>query len=230
LKGIHFAMEFLPQQNRIVAGDAVRDQVLATGKKVVILGGGDTGSDCLGTSNRQGAASVNQFELLPEPPRERGPLVWPNWPMILRTSSSHEEGVIRDWSINTTRFSGDSQNNVRRLHAVRLDWCYENGRPLMQEIAGSEFAIDCDLVLLALGFLGPETDTIVGQLGCQLTERGTVAAGPDYQTSVPGVFACGDAHRGQSLVVWAIWEGREAARGVDRYLIGDTQLPSSPES
>ncbi len=229
LRGIHFAMEFLPQQNKVNAGDAVAGQILASGKRVVILGGGDTGSDCLGTSNRQGATSVHQFELLPEPPKDRPPLVWPNWPMILRTSSSHEEGVIRDFSINTKAFVGDAEGRVRALRGVRLDWAHDNGRPTMKEMPGSEFEIPCDLVLLALGFLGPETDTIVSQLGCELTERGNVKAGPDYQTTVPGVFACGDARRGQSLVVWAIWEGREAARGVDAYLMGETFLPASPE-
>jgi glutamate synthase (NADPH/NADH) small chain len=229
LRGIHFAMEFLPQQNRVVAGDRVPDQIRATGKRVVILGGGDTGSDCLGTSNRQGALSVHQFELLPEPPADRPALSWPNWPLILRTSSSHEEGVLRDWSINTTRFSGDAAGNVQKLHGVRLAWTQENGRPAMTEIPGSEFELGCDLVLLALGFLGPEPDTMLAQLGVRLTERGNVAVDADYQTSVPGVFACGDMRRGQSLVVWAIWEGREAARGVDRFLMGETALPTSPE-
>jgi glutamate synthase (NADPH/NADH) small chain len=229
LRGVHFAMEFLPQQNKIVAGDRVAKQILATGKRVVILGGGDTGSDCLGTSNRQGAVSVHQFELLPEPPKDRPPLTWPNWPMILRTSSSHEEGVVRDFSINTKAFLDDGKGNVRALRAVRLEWAHDNGRPVMKEIAGSEFEVPCELVLLALGFLGPETDTVVGQLGCEITERGNVEAGPDYQTTAPGVFACGDARRGQSLVVWAIWEGRECARGVDAYLMGETFLPASPE-
>jgi glutamate synthase (NADPH) small chain len=229
LRGIHFAMEFLPQQNKVVAGDSVPGQIHARDKRVVILGGGDTGSDCLGTSNRHGATSVHQFELLPQPPIDRPQLVWPNWPMILRTSASHEEGVIRDWSINTKCFSGDEHGNVKKLHGVRLDWVQDNGRPVMKEIPGSEFELDCDLVLLALGFLGPESETIVAQLGCELTERGNLKAGPDYQTTVPGVFACGDARRGQSLVVWAIWEGREAARGVDAYLMGETFLPASPE-
>jgi len=229
LQGIHFAMQFLPQQNKVNAGDAVSGQIMATGKRVVILGGGDTGSDCLGTSNRQGAVSVHQFELLPEPPKDRPPLVWPNWPMILRTSSSHEEGVTRDFSINTKAFVGDAEGRVRALRAIRLDWAQDNGRPVMKEIPGSEFEIPCELVLLALGFLGPETDTVVSQLGCELTERGNVKAGADYQTTVPGVFACGDARRGQSLVVWAIWEGREAARRVDAYLMGETFLPASPE-
>jgi glutamate synthase (NADPH/NADH) small chain len=229
LRGVHFAMEFLPQQNKVVAGDRVQSQLRATGKRVVILGGGDTGSDCLGTSNRQGAVSVHQFELLPQPPKDRPQLVWPNWPMILRTSSSHEEGVVRDWSINTKHFSGDAQGNLRKLHGIRLEWTQDNGRPVMKEVPGSEFELDCELVLLALGFLGPETDTAVSQLGCALTDRGNLKAGPDYQTTVPGVFACGDARRGQSLVVWAIWEGRECARGVDAFLMGTTHLPASPE-
>jgi glutamate synthase (NADPH/NADH) small chain len=229
LRGIHFAMEFLPQQNKVVAGDRVPNQLRATGKRVVILGGGDTGSDCLGTSNRQGAVSVHQFELLPQPPKDRPQLSWPNWPMILRTSSSHEEGVTRDWSINTKRFSGDERGNLRRLHGVRLEWGQDNGRPVMKEIPGSEFELECELVLLALGFLGPETGTVVSQLGCEVTERGSLKTAADYQTTVPGVFACGDARRGQSLVVWAIWEGREAARGVDAYLMGETFLPASPE-
>jgi glutamate synthase (NADPH) small chain len=231
LRGIHFAMEFLPQQNKVVAGDTIVKQITATGKRVVILGGGDTGSDCLGTSNRQGATSVHQFELLPMPPETRTEDVapWPYWPMILRTSSSHEEGVTRDWSINTKSFSGDAHGNVKKLHGVRLEWIKQNGRPVMQEVAGSEFDLDVDLVLLALGFLGPEREGVLSDLGVQINERGNVAVGPDYQSSVPGVFACGDMRRGQSLVVWAIWEGRECARGVDRYLMGHTDLPASPD-
>ena len=149
--------------------------------------------------------------------------------MILRTSSSHEEGVTRDWSINTKRFTGDAAGNVRQLHGVRLDWKQEGGRAVMAEIPGSEVTLDCDLVLLALGFLGPEPDTILAQLGVTLTDRGNVAVGADSQTNVPGVFACGDMRRGQSLVVWAIWEGREAARNVDLWLMGKTDLPTSPD-
>jgi len=231
LKGVHLAMEFLPQQNKTVAGDTVEGQIMATGKRVVILGGGDTGSDCLGTSNRQGAASVHQFELLPQPPESRTGEVapWPFWPMILRTSSSHEEGVTRDWSILTKSFSGDAAGNVRKLHGVRLEWVKENGRTVMREIAGSELTIDADLVLLALGFVGPEREGLLAQLDVQLTDRGNVAVGADYQATAPGVFACGDMRRGQSLVVWAIWEGRECARGVDAYLMGHTDLPASPD-
>ena len=232
LRGIHLAMEFLPQQNRTVAGDRVPDQILATAKNVVILGGGDTGSDCLGTSNRQGAKRVYQFELLPKPPDSRTAEVapWPYWPMILRSSSSHEEGVERDWSISTKSFSGDTDGNVRKLHGVRLEWVKDDsGRMKMVEVPGSEFTIDCELVLLAMGFLGPERPGMIEQLGVALDERSNVKVGADYQSSVPGVFACGDMRRGQSLVVWAIWEGREAARGVDAYLMGHTDLPSSPE-
>jgi glutamate synthase (NADPH) small chain len=230
LEGIHFAMDFLPQQNKRNFGDTIdsRAEITAHGKRVVILGGGDTGSDCLGTSNRQGAISVHQFELLPMPPEHRtAEMPWPDWPMILRTSSSHEEGVIRDWSINTKRFSGDS-GAVKKLHGVRLNWKRDNGRMVMEELAGSDFELDCDLVLLALGFLGPEPEGIIAELGLKLDPRSNIATG-NYMSSVPGVFAAGDARRGQSLVVWAIWEGRECARACDAYLMGETFLPSSPE-
>jgi len=230
LAGIHFAMDFLPQQNKRNAGDTIDPaiSITATGKRVVILGGGDTGSDCLGTSNRQGAIEVSQFELLPMPPAQRThEMPWPEWPMILRTSTSHEEGVRRDWSIGTKKFTGHN-GRVSKLHAVRLAWQRENGRMVMEEVADSEFDLDCDLVLLALGFLSPETETVVTQLGLKLDQRGNIAC-ENYTTSVPGVFAAGDARRGQSLVVWAIWEGREAARTVDRYLSGETYLAASPE-
>ncbi len=231
LGGIHFAMEFLPLQNRINAGDIIPEgrMISAKGKRVVILGGGDTGSDCLGTSNRQGAVSVHQFELLAKPPEVRtADMPWPNWPMILRTSTSHEEGVIRDWSINTKSFTG-RHGRVEKLHGVRLNWKTDNGRMVMEEIAGSEFELECDLVLLALGFLGPEPDGIVAQLGLKLDQRGNIQCDGNFMTSVPGVFAAGDARRGQSLVVWAIWEGREAARCVDQYLMGESALPSNPQ-
>jgi glutamate synthase (NADPH/NADH) small chain len=230
LDGIHFAMEFLPQQNKRCFGDRLdtaRD-ILATGKRVVILGGGDTGSDCLGTSNRQGAASVYQFELLPMPPEGRtAEMPWPEWPMILRTSSSHEEGVIRDWSINTKRFSG-ANGKVSKLHGVRLNWKRDGARMVMEEVAGSEFELDCDLVLLALGFLGPEPEGIISELGLKLDARSNIAT-ENYAASVPGVFAAGDARRGQSLVVWAIWEGRECARACDAYLMGESFLSTSPD-
>jgi glutamate synthase (NADPH/NADH) small chain len=229
LKGVHFAMDFLPQQNKINAGDTIPGQILATGKRVVILGGGDTGSDCLGTSNRQGAMEVSQFELLPMPPDKRTPhMPWPDWPMILRTSTSHEEGVRRDWSINTKRFTGE-HGKVKKLHCTRLHWKSENGRMAMEEVPGSDFDLECELVLLALGFLGPEPDGIVGELGLKLDQRGNIAC-DNYLSSVPGVFAAGDSRRGQSLVVWAIWEGRECARAVDAYLMGETFLPASPEA
>jgi glutamate synthase (NADPH) small chain len=230
LKGIHFAMEFLPQQNKRNAGDTVAPEgaITADGKRVVILGGGDTGSDCLGTSNRQSASIVYQYELLPMPPEKRtAGMPWPDWPMILRTSTSHEEGVNRDWSINTKYFSGDN-GVVKKLHGVRLNWKQEGGRMLMEEVPGSEFELECDLVLLALGFLGPEPDGIVGELGLKLDQRGNIAC-DNYHSSEPGVFAAGDARRGQSLVVWAIWEGRECARAVDTYLMGESFLPASPE-
>ena len=232
LKGVHFAMDFLPQQNRRVSGlDEIAEPILATGKKVVILGGGDTGADCLGTCHRQKAAEVYQFELLPKPPEDRTPdMPWPNWPMILRSSTSHEEGGIRDWSINTKSFSGDDHGNVKKLHGVRLEWKPgEDGRPQMQEISGSEFELDCDLALLALGFLGPEKNTMLKDLDLELDARGNVKVDENYMSSKPGVFSAGDMRRGQSLVVWAIWEGREAARGLDKYLMGETALPASPD-
>jgi glutamate synthase (NADPH/NADH) small chain len=232
LKGVYFAMEYLPQQNKVGAGDTVADQISAKGRRVVILGGGDTGSDCLGTANRQGAVSVHQFELLPQPPGTRTADLapWPYWPMILRTSSSHEEGVVREWSINTKHFSGDEHGNVKKLHAVRLEWDRgNNGRPVMREIPGSEFEMDVDLVLLALGFLGPERSGLLTDLGVGLSDAGNVAVDKNWMSSVPGVFSCGDMRRGQSLVVWAIWEGRECARGVDQFLMGRTDLPASPD-
>ena len=231
LEGIHFAMDFLPLQNKLNFGDelAPGQMVSAQGKRVVILGGGDTGSDCLGTSNRQGALSVAQFELLAKPPEERtAEMPWPQWPMILRTSTSHEEGVLRDWSVNTKSFSGEG-GRVKRLHGVRLEWQHQDGRMAMREVAGSDFEVECDLVLLALGFLGPETEGAVAQLGLKLDQRGNIACDANYMSSEAGIFAAGDARRGQSLVVWAIWEGREAARCIDEYLMGESRLPSSPD-
>ncbi len=231
LNGIHLALEYLSQQNKILADEDVdpRTRISANGKNVVILGGGDTGADCLGTAHRQGAEQVYQFELLPRPPAERGPEnPWPDWPLVMRTSSAHEEGGVRDYSIMTKRFSGDG-DTVKRLHAVRLEWDSPNGsgRPSMKEIPGSEFEIDVDLVLLALGFVSPEPDGMLEQLGVDLDARGNVAVDKEMKASVPGVFAAGDMARGASLVVWAIAQGREAARGIDRYLMGSTHLPSS---
>jgi glutamate synthase (NADPH) small chain len=229
-KGVHFAMEFLPQQNRRNAGDTIDPAVSisARDKKVVILGGGDTGSDCLGTSNRQGASAVYQYELLPMPPERRTvAMPWPDWPMILRTSTSHEEGVVRDWSINTKRFIGEN-GVLKALEGIKLEWKQDNGRMVMEEVPGSNFIIECELVLLALGFLGPEPDGIISQLGLKLDPRSNVLC-ENYMSSVPGVFAAGDTRRGQSLVVWAIWEGRECARAVDAWLMGESFLQASPE-
>jgi glutamate synthase (NADPH/NADH) small chain len=227
LAGVHFAMEFLPQQNKVVAGDVVPDQIMATGKNVVIIGGGDTGSDCVGTSNRHGAASITQFELLPQPPEsENKPLVWPNWPIKLRTSSSHEEGCDRDWSVTTKRFEG-RDGKVEKLIAARVEWQREgNGPPKMVEIPGSEFELKADLVLFAMGFVGPVQAGLLEELGVARDARSNVKADTDsYQTSVPKVFAAGDVRRGQSLVVWAIREGRQAARAVDEFLMGTSKLP-----
>jgi len=223
LRGIHFAMEFLPQQNRRCEGDKVPDEgaILATGKRVVIIGGGDTGADCLGTSHRQKAASVHQFELMPEPPKERAPQTpWPLWPMQLRVESSHEEGGQREWAIATTKFTGDEHGNVKQLHTVRV-----GPPPKFEPIPGTESTLDADLVLLAMGFMGPVRNGMLEQLGVKLDARGNVAAGEDWMSSVPGVFAAGDMRRGQSLVVWAISEGRKAARAVDAYLMGESRLP-----
>ena len=231
LAGIHFAMDFLPQQNKVVAGDTVVDQLTATGKHVVVIGGGDTGSDCVGTSNRHGAASIAQFELMPQPPEhENKPLVWPNWPIKLRTSSSHEEGCDRDWAVATKEFIGKN-GRVEKLKAVRVEW-KENK---MQEIAGSEFEMKADLVLLAMGFVGSAQTGLLeqfGLLGVTSDQRNNVKASVDdtdaalaYQTANPKVFAAGDMRRGQSLVVWAIREGRQCARSVDAYLMGSSELP-----
>ncbi len=230
LRGVHLAMEYLPQQNRVVAGDRVEGRILATGKKVVILGGGDTGSDCLGTALRQGAASVVSIELLPRPPEQRtAEMPWPEWPMILRTSSSHEEGGAREFAILTKAFEGEG-GVLKRLRCVRVEWEERDGRKIMREIEGSEFTIDADLCLLALGFVGPER-ALPEALGLASTDRGNVQADDArFATSRERVFACGDARRGQSLVVWAIWEGREAARAVDAWLMGASRLPSSPRN
>jgi glutamate synthase (NADPH/NADH) small chain len=203
LKGIHFAMEFLPQQNRRCEGDQLDPSldILATGKRVVIIGGGDTGADCLGTSLRQRALSVHQFEIMPKPPAERAASTpWPLWPLQLRTETSHEEGGIRDWSINSVKFTGDEQGRLQQLHAVRV-----GPPPKFEPIAGSEFTLDVDLVLLAMGFLGPVRSGMIEQFGVALDNRGNVATNGDYQTSVENIFAAGDMRRGQSLVVWAIY-------------------------
>lgn len=220
LAGIHFAMEFLPQQNKRVAGDDVPNGILATGKNVVIIGGGDTGADCLGTTHRQKAKSVQQFEIMPMPPELRSPSTpWPLWPLQLRTESAHEEGGVRNWAVSTLKFTGDESGHVRQLHAIRV-----GSPPKFEPIAGTEFVLDADLVLLAMGFAGPVKQGMIEQLGISLDARGNVATNDHSMTSVPGIFAAGDMRRGQSLVVWAISEGRRAAQGVDHYLMGSTRL------
>ena len=228
LKGIHFAMEFLPQQNRRCEGDSETQflaqpsqAINAAGKRVVIIGGGDTGADCLGTSHRQGPKSIHQFEIMPKPPDQRAASTpWPLWPLQLRTEGAHEEGGIRDWSINSIRFTGDEHGNVKQLHLVRV-----GPPPKFEPIPGSEHVLEVDLVLLAMGFLGPVRNGMIEQLGLALDNRGNVAANASYMTSVDGIFAAGDMRRGQSLVVWAIREGRQAAASVDEYLMGSTLLP-----
>ena len=222
LNGIHFAMEFLPQANKVCEGDTVPEQILATGKRVVIIGGGDTGADCLGTSHRQLASHITQFELMPKPPESRAPQTpWPLWPMQLRTESAHEEGGLRDWSVSTLRFSGDEQGNVKKLHGVRV-----SAPPKFEAIPGTEFELEADLVLLAMGFTGPVRNGLIEDLGVALDSRGNVQADANYMSSVSGIFAAGDVRRGQSLVVWAIAEGRKAARGIDEYLMGTSRLPA----
>ena len=216
LKGIHFAMDFLSQQNRRCVGDRVdsKTEILAAGKRVVILGGGDTGADCLGTSHRQRALSVHQLEIMPLPPAERSVQTpWPLWPTMLRVESSHEEGGIREWSAATARFSGDDRGNVARLHAVRV-----GPPPKFEPVPDSEFQLEVDLVLLALGFTGPAPNGMFDELGVVLDSRGNISTDGNYMTSAPGIFAAGDMRRGQSLVVWAIAEGRQAARAINHYL------------
>lgn len=216
LKGIHFAMDYLPQQNRRCLGDTLSEgsEILANGKRAVIIGGGDTGADCLGTCHRQKPLSVMQFEIMPLPPTERSPQTpWPLWPMQLRIEGAHEEGGTREWGVATTEFTGDAQGNVQKLHAVRV-----GPPPKFEPIPGSEFVIEADLVLIAMGFLGPVRQGMVEQLGVALDSRGNIGTDASYATSIPGVFAAGDMRRGQSLVVWAIAEGRKAAASVDQFL------------
>ena len=230
--GVHFAMDFLVQQNRRGAGDpewvaALDGAIDAAGKHVVVIGGGDTGSDCIGTANRQGASSVTQLEIMPEPPeRENKALTWPNWPLKMRTSSSQEEGCERDFAVATRRTLG-SNGRIEALECARLEWSAgPDGRMTMTEVPGSEFIVKADLVLLAMGFLGPHRDGLLAQAAVDLDGRGNVAAnGDDYRTSASKIFVCGDMRRGQSLVVWAIREGRQCARSVDVYLMGTSELP-----
>ncbi len=228
LKGVYFAMQFLPLQNKRNAGDEIPDDqfISAKDKRVIILGGGDTGADCLGTVHRQGAKSVKQYELLPRPPETRTPgMPWPTYPNIYRVSSAHEEGGERDYCILTKRLSGEN-GVLKKLHGVRVEFVPTNGRMEMREIPGTEFEEEVDLLLLAMGFLGPER-YMLDQLGVEVNERGNVKQDNNKMTTVPGVFTCGDMARGQSLIVWAIMEGRAAARGIDRYLMGETALPGN---
>jgi glutamate synthase (NADPH/NADH) small chain len=223
LKGVYFAMDYLAQQTRKILGSKIdpKNEINAKGKRVVVLGGGDTGADCVGTANRQGAVSVKQFELMPKPPAVRaGDNPWPQWALIYRTATSHEEGCDRDYSISTKKFTGEN-DQLKKLHAVRLDWSEKDpatGRPKMKEIAGSDFEVECDLVFLALGFLGPVKAGLVEKFGVELDVRGNVKADANKMTNAAGVFTAGDMTRGQSLVVWAINEGRAAAEGVHNYL------------
>jgi glutamate synthase (NADPH/NADH) small chain len=229
LGGIHFAVDYLSQQNRICEGDAIPAEraITAAGKRVIIIGGGDTGADCLGTVHRQGAASVHQFELLPRAPDERAAdNPWPQWPNIFRTSSAHEEGGERVYSVSTERFIADADGQVAALRAVRVDMVRTDSRVHFERIAGTEFEMEVDLVLLAMGFTGPEKGGLLSELGVRLTDRGTVWRDERWMTSVPGVFTAGDMQRGQSLIVWAIADGRSAARGVDAYLMGASALPA----
>jgi glutamate synthase (NADPH/NADH) small chain len=224
LDGVHFAMDFLTPQNKVVAGDKVENQIMATNKHVVVIGGGDTGSDCVGTSNRHGAVSITQFELMPQPPKEENKeLTWPNWPLKMRTSSSHEEGANRDWSITTKELIGEN-GKVTGLKAARVEW--KDGK--MQEVAGSEFTMPADLVLLAMGFVSP-IQKVLDAFGVEKDSRGNAKATTEgegcYATSKAKVFAAGDMRRGQSLVVWAIREGRQAAKAVDEFLMGSSTLP-----
>lgn len=231
LDGIHFAMDFLKQQNKRVGGRVIAEQELkATGKNVIVIGGGDTGSDCIGTSNRQGAKSVTQFEIMPMPPQSRtAHMPWPQYPMLLKVTSSHEEGVHRNWAVNTQKFNADEHGNLKSLSVIEVQWEIDaNGRALgFKEIPGTEKEYPCELVLLAMGFLHPQKEGLLAKLGVELDERGNVKAiEGNYQTNIPKVFAAGDMRRGQSLVVWAISEGRETARKVDEYLMGYSKLPS----
>ena len=223
-------MEYLSQQNKELSGEYIDsdEKISAEGKKVVIIGGGDTGADCLGTAHRQGAEIIYQYELLSEPPLERSNNnPWPYWPLILRISSAHEEGGTREFSVLTKSFSGEN-GVLKSLQGVKIEWIQdENGRPIMSEIPGTEFEIEVDLVLLAMGFVHPQQEGIIDQLGIELDGRNNVNTNIQHMTNVDKVFSAGDMHRGQSLVVWAIAEGREAAYHIDKYLMGVTELPQS---
>jgi len=222
-------MEYLTLQNRRNEGDAIPDSefITAKDKNVVIIGGGDTGADCLGTAHRQGALAVHQLELMPIPPDARtADNPWPQWPLIYRTSGAHEEGGERLYSVSTQRFSGDEKGDVRRLHAVQVEMVKKDGRVQVQPVPGSEFELAADLVLLAMGFTGPEKGVLLDDLRVTMTDRGNVGRDARWMTNVPGVFTAGDMQRGQSLIVWAIAEGRSAARAIDQHLMGESQLPA----
>ena len=225
------AMDYLPMQNRLCEGDSKPDHFIdAKDKHVVIIGGGDTGADCLGTANRQGAKSVHQLEIMPQPPEIRADNnPWPQWPRIFRTASAHEEGVERVYSVSTKRFIDDGNGHVKGLELVTVEMQNIDGRMQFVEVEGSNKTIDCDLALLAMGFLGPEKPGMLEQLGVALNERGNVIADENWMTSVEGVFTAGDMQRGQSLIVWAIAEGRSAASAVDKYLMGSSDLPAPVE-
>jgi glutamate synthase (NADPH/NADH) small chain len=235
LKGVHFAMDFLKQQNkRVSKTEFAEEDILATKKNVIVIGGGDTGSDCVGTSNRHGAKSITQFELLPQPPKERTPFMpWPTYPMILKTSSSHEEGCERHWALATKEFVGDGKGNLAALKIVDLEWkLAEDGRPArFTEVAGSERIIPCELALLAMGFVHPQHEGMLQDLGVELDEKGNVkATEKSFQTNINKIFSAGDMRRGQSLVVWAISEGRECARRIDEFLMGSSMLETKDHS
>jgi glutamate synthase (NADPH/NADH) small chain len=235
LKGVHFAMDFLKQQNkRVSKTEFAEEDIFATKKNVIVIGGGDTGSDCVGTSNRHGAKSITQFELLPQPPKERTPFMpWPTYPMILKTSSSHEEGCERHWALATKEFVGDGKGNLTALKIVDLEWkLAEDGRPArFTEVAGSERIMPCELALLAMGFVHPQHEGMLQDLGVELDEKGNVkATEKSFQTNINKIFSAGDMRRGQSLVVWAISEGRECARRVDEFLMGSSMLETKDHS
>ncbi|MDE0516754.1 MAG: glutamate synthase subunit beta [Acidimicrobiaceae bacterium] len=227
LRGVYQAMEYLPLANRVQEGDLDSSPITAEGKRVVIIGGGDTGADCLGTAHRQRAASIRQFEIMPRPPDERPDAnPWPTWPMIYRVSSAHEEGGERDYAINTTEFIGDGEGNLAALATIRVEQSFQDGRMQFDPIRGTEEEMPAEMVLLAMGFVGPERGPLIEQFGVELDARGNVARDENWATSVPGVYVCGDMGRGQSLIVWAIAEGRACAAAVDAYLMGSTDLPA----
>jgi glutamate synthase (NADPH/NADH) small chain len=229
LKGVHFAMEYLTQSNRRCEGDPIpaAEAISAQGKHVIIIGGGDTGADCLGTAHRQGAASVHQLEILPRPPETRATgNPWPQYPFIYRVASAHEEGGERLYEVSTKRFIANGRGQVQAIELVKVEPVQEGGRLSFRELPDSQFTLPCELALLAMGFLGPQRPGMLDELGVRLTERGNVWRDENWMTSVPGVFTAGDMQRGQSLIVWAIAEGRSCARGVDRYLMGASDLPA----